>query len=461
VKEEGTTDLKIVGFDGSIADLAGNSLSSALNIDTKLQVNVFKWTSAVSGGWSDGSKWSPAGPPGNQSAALITAAGPLYTVTVSDTADKMTSIGTLVIGKNATVEIAAANEFDVLFGGSNAGTVSLDDGAIFGVGVGVSTSTFTNNGLIKLNGSTAKFTAFGTADDMTLAGIGTIDLGANGKGAIGNATGVDASITNLGNKITGAGGIGDNPADPGHHFSFINTKGVVAASGGELDISASHFSNGGILEAVNGGMLHIATDIANTSKTALVETLAANAHITLQDADITGGKVSIFKGSFLDNSAGDNTISATVANNGTIDVQNGHLTIQGAVSGTGTATISNGGTLEFDSTSSTKVSFDNSANDVLALNATSTTNKFTGTITNFNINSEIDLNALDDSMSNAHVVSYKASATGGTLTVGDGVHTQSLTFVGHEFTTATTSDFDIGQTASNHVALHLDHALLV
>lgn len=351
---------------------------------------------------------------------------------------------------------------------NNSALVQVNDGANLEIA-----GTINNTGKIMLGanaGPTGTTLYISDLAAATLNGSGTIilasvhDIVTSGD----DDTGI-SSLTNNGNTISGAGtvGIGDDALD------FFNTKGVVAANvaGDELDINTKSFHNGGILESTNGGTLEILTDIANTSS-GLVETLAANSHINLDNADITGGKVSVFKGSFFDSVGGDNTITATVTNAGRLGVEGDNLTVVGtvnnsglldadghaldltkAVTGSGTATVENNGTLEFGAAASTKVTFGAGGDKLVLDTSTSTFNKFTGTISGFDADDHIQLLAFNSATES---VSQKfTSTTSGTVTVSDGVnHSITLNFVGDYTASAPHNNFVV-QDDVNHPG-HID-----
>ena len=91
VGSESTTDLRITGVSGAIADAAGNDLSSSLSSDLKLQVNVFTFTHTTSGGgiWNSSTNWTPQEVPGAGNMALITKTG---TYTVSSTENNSVAV---------------------------------------------------------------------------------------------------------------------------------------------------------------------------------------------------------------------------------------------------------------------------------------------------------------------------------------------------------------------------------
>ena len=710
VGNESTTDLKAVGLDfsggGSATDLAGNPLVLATNlVDHKNTVNVFTWTNKSGGAFGLGSNWNPAAPPQPGNAAEITLPG-TYTVTTAEA----TLVGTLDIVKGVTLSVAAATEVDMTLGGSNSGIINVGAAGTFAVGSGDGASVFVNKGTITLNDvGAAAFTAFGSGGALTLSGGGSVNLGSNGQGAIGNAANADASLTNVDNKILGAGVIGvnpvggtfvldnqakglingngtaapllifldaavtnegvlegtspqglvidgdghamtnsnliealgtnaktviqdgatiantgkgvilasgtnahvnlfggaiiggtlkatgtgatinighdvDNPAtefdgsgvglpvnvaapvnvDDGGQLTLAgtinntgkitldtgagaagaklaisdahpvtlngtgsiilanafdhvtstnaatsltnngntisgvgsigdnltditNSKGIIAAnvSGGELDITAHTFHNAATIEATNGGTLILHSDITNTSSSAMIKTLSAEANIDLDGVTIAGGKVSIVKNSFFDSTGAsspstidapvtnagrlgaegnDLTVNGAVNNTGVLDANNGNqLTVHGVVTGAGMATVENGGTIKFDFASSATFSFATGADGTLVLEfATNAANKFTGTISGFAHSDDIDLGAINYTTGDAQITGYTHTATSGTLTVTDGVHTEGLTFSGASFASLTAADFTIHDDTILHpAALHHVDILLV
>ena len=358
--------------------------------------------------------------------------------------------------KTATLDVQGF-EFDITGSSTNAGTIQIDNGAKLGFA-----GTFTNTGSVLLN-STGSATGLLISGATILAGTGKFTLSDN----IGNgifADGSPATLTNISNTIAGAGQIFDND------LSIDNqAKGIINAVGtSSLTIDVDTFTNAGTLKATGtGGLVIHDTTIANVGK-GLVATLAANSHIDLDDADITGGTVTIFKNSSIDTiNDHDSTISATkFTNAGAVMADHGDLTVTGAiantgllaaahdstlsftgaVTGKGIAQISSGGTLEFQGASSALVTFLDGTGTLELDNATNSVAKFTGTVTGFANGTDIELGAIDFTTGNAQL-----SFNAGKLTVTDGTHSETLTFIG----SYTLADFNAVNVGGHVDLLHV------
>jgi len=211
-------------------------------------------------------------------------------------------------------------------------------------------------------------------------------------------------------------------------------------------------ANTGTIEATGGGWLMIQdTTITDTGAgsvqatgTGLLGSTTINSHIDLDNATITGGTVTVGASTFLTAVHGSTaTVTAAVVDNGTLEALNSytdsnsvthtsHLTINGAVTGGGGALIGLGGVIEFGVSSSANVKFDKfSTTDhgtLMLDKATSVTSQFTGTITGFHINDDIDLGAIGFTDGDVNI-SDQASINAGVLTVHDNSgHSINLTF---------------------------------
>ena len=209
-------------------------------------------------------------------------------------------------GVHATSLTADNFEFDQAPIWSNAGTMTIDDGALLPL-----SGTITNSGTIALN-------SMGTETDLeliqhglTLEGHGQVVLSDNSENVI-YGSGSDVVLTNVDNTISGAGQLGAG------QMALVNEGTIVATGSNALDIDtgANVITNSGTLEASgSGGMV----------------------------------------------------VNSGVANSGLLWANGGNLTVNGAVSGTGSALISGSATLEFGAASSANITFDAGAAGTLKL----------------------------------------------------------------------------------------------
>src|SRR5439155_6707040 len=181
----------------------------------------------------------------------------------------------------------------------------------------------------------------------------------------------DVTLTNVDNTISGAGQLGENS------LSLVNDGAIIATGSNALliDTGANIIVNAGTLEATGSGGLDIAGDVANS---------------------------------------------------GSLWADGGNVTIHGAVTGSGSALIDGGATIEFGGASSANTIF--AANDTGTLKLDNSIG-FTGIITGFDANDQIDL---ADIQAPGAVLSFadNGNGTGGTLTVSDGIHTANIALLG-------------------------------
>lgn len=453
------TALAVTGIDqtnGTVTDSSNNAADfadlpttfSGLEI-SPLVSTVFTWSSLGGGDWNTATDWAPSGVPVASSTARILLAG-----TVTSSHDN--SVAILTMAKTATLAVTSGTF--AITGGTGAGsaalagTIAVSDGASLALGPASPSASFNNTGSITLN-STGETTDLIVAGTVALHGKGKLILSDNSENNI-VSNGSSATLENA-STISGAGTIGD--AD----LSFDNqAKGVIDATGTHaLTVDLSTLSNQGKIETGGtGGLLLDGTTVDGTTPSSSVVTLAAGAHIDLEGATISGGKVSSVKGSTIDTLNGQTgTIAATVSNAGTLEADNGNLTvdgkvtnngalaavgytltIDGAVSGNGTATISSGGTIEFGATDSKikqKVTFanDDASTETLKFDAAATGTAsliYDGTISGFTgTNDFIDFDGLTF-VTGTDAVTTKASGADTLVTVTEGADAVSFKLVG-------------------------------
>ena len=247
----------------------------------------------------------------------------------------------------------------------NAGTMAIGDGATLPLG-----GTVDNTGTIALNSTGEGTELVVLSDGVTLQGGGTVTLSDNTENAI-VGSGVDTTLTNLDNIISGAGRIGDDAMT-------LSNAGVIDATGVNpliIDTGSNSIANSGTIEATGAGGL---------------------------------------------------VIDGAVVNSGTLRADGGTLTIDGAVTGAGIAMIAGTATLEFGAASAENTSFANGAAGTLKLDQSA---GFTGTVSGFAAGDAIDL--ADLAFGSNTALSYTDNgAGGGTLTVDNGVQVVDLALLG-------------------------------
>jgi hypothetical protein len=253
--------------------------------------------------------------------------------------------GTLTTSGTGVIHSLGGNTA-FLTGLTNAGTYAIDNNSTT-----VLSGTITNNGTLQLN-STGNATFLDVTNtgsqSATLAGTGTVVLGAGGPNYIYSVNGNASTLTNA-TTITGVGNIGNGV------LTLVNNATIDAnvsptVSSGALSIvpGAGGVTNTATLEATNGGTLVLTGSFTNTGSSAVIEALGTDSSsnastVVLSNATINGGTLTT-NGSDLIVSAGGTTNTLnSVTNTGTYDVANNSTTV---ISGT----ITNNGTLQLNST---------------------------------------------------------------------------------------------------------------
>jgi hypothetical protein len=252
---------------------------------------------------------------------------------------------------------------------NNAGTMTVGDGATLPLG-----GTINNTGTIAL-GSTGDETDLEIlVKGATLQGGGQVTLSDNGQNVIFGGD-PSAVLTNVNNTISGAGQLGVG------QMTLVN-QGIIDATGTNalvLDTGSNVIANSGILEATGTGGL---------------------------------------------------TVNSAVTNSGSLVAQGGNLTFKGAVTGNGSATISGAATLEFGAASAETVSFAAGSTGTLKLDNSAS---FTGSVSGLTTTTYIDLADLAwvQGQTTATFSANIANPTsGGTLTVSDGTHSDTINLAG-------------------------------
>ncbi|WP_342735344.1 VCBS domain-containing protein [Bradyrhizobium sp. B117] len=176
---------------------------------------------------------------------------------------------------------------------------------------------------------------------VTIAGT----LESTGTSAIDNA-----DITNTGTITVTSGTLTIDPAT----IHAITNHGLVQADGGVLDISGEDISNTASLAAINYGALKLTNLTVSNSSTGTI-TVDNHSKLYLTDVSINGG--SLGNAGNLYGVSGSSTISAAVANTGTIEVQAGTLNLSGGLSGAGEVIIDDGATLELAGATAQTITF--------------------------------------------------------------------------------------------------------
>jgi VCBS repeat-containing protein len=263
-----------------------------------------------------------------------------------------------------TADLNADNfQFDVQPSWSNAGTITVGDGAMLPM-----SGALDNSGVIALQDAGRGTLLQIIQHGLVLTGGGSLVMSDSSSNMVAGAVGT-VTLTNVDNTISGAGRLG-----------------------------------GGLLTLVNGG-----TILANGVNALVIDT-GDNAIANSGTIEATG--------------TGGLSVLSALNNSGHLWANGGELTFSSTVSGTGDALISGSGSIEFGAASSMDVLFDRSAAGHLTLHAPTL---FTGSIAGFDANDVIDLNGIALGSINSLSYAEDADQLGGTLTLstssGDvGVH---------------------------------------
>ena len=266
-----------------------------------------------------------------------------------------------------TSSLTADNfEFDQAPAWSNAGTMTIDDGALLPV-----SGMLTNAGTIALNSAGIETSLEIIQHGLVLEGHGLVVLSDDAQNLIYGSTG-DVTLTNVDNTISGAGQVGAG------QMTLVNGGTIVATGSNALviDTGDNAISNSGTLAATGSGGLEINSDVLNTGL------LWAN--------------------------------GATLA-------------VHGTVSGNGSAQISDAGTLEFGAAASAHTVFDASAAGTLQLDASF---DFSGLVSGFNHDDHLDLRDIAFGAGTTVGYTANADGSGGTLSISDGAHMANIGLVG-------------------------------
>jgi Ca2+-binding RTX toxin-like protein len=280
---------------------------------------------------------------------------------------------TLVSGATITVMgVAAANlsaanfEFNLEPVTTNVGTMTIGNGAILPLG-----GIVNNSGTIALDSTGAETKLQVLVESMTLQGGGNVVLSDNDHNVIFGAV-PSATLVNVDNTISGAGNIGAGS------MTLVN-HGTIVANGSHalvIDTGSNAVVNGGTLSATGAGGL---------------------------------------------------VIASALVNDGSLWANGGNVSVEGDVSGSGSATISGDVVLSFGGAAAQAVLFDAVGNGTLVLGSATA---FTGSVGGLNAGDTLDFNDMVFGVNATVSYQSNATATGGVLSVSDGVNSAQIALNG-------------------------------
>jgi VCBS repeat-containing protein len=241
----------------------------------------------------------------------------------------------------------------------------------------------------------------------------------------------DGALLPLSGVIDNAGTIALDAAARDTHLQLIQ-YGVTLQGGGELILSDS------VHNVISGSLPGVTlTNLDNTISGA--GQLGAGQMMLVNDGTIvatgfhalvidTGANVVTNNGTLAATGSGGLIVNSDIANSGLIWAHGGNITINGAVTGSGHALISGDGGLGFGAASSADVTFAADAAGRLMLEQPA---YFTGTISGFSSDDQIDLANINYATASLYNVTYSASTDLTTLVITDGTSANTLQFVGN------------------------------
>ena len=271
-----------------------------------------------------------------------------------------------LIGVHAANLSAANFEFNLEPTTTNAGTMTISNGAILPLG-----GIVDNTGTIALESTGSETNLEVLVESLTLRGGGRVVLSDNDHNVIfGGAA--SATLVNVDNTISGAGQIG-----------------------------------AGQMKLVNGGKI-----------------VADGAHALVID---TGTNVVVNTGTLEASGSGGLVVAGALDSSGSLWANGGAIDVRGEVGGHGSATIDGSGTLVFGGAADTDVGFAAGAAGGLTLAHGA---GFGGTIAGLNADDVVHLGDIAYSAATQVAYQASATGTSGRLTVSDGTHTAELTLIG-------------------------------
>ncbi|WP_095082316.1 VCBS domain-containing protein [Pseudomonas sp. Irchel s3h17] len=263
-----------------------------------------------------------------------------------------------VKGVDAAALSGANLLFDVDPVTTNAGTITIADGAIMPFG-----GSIDNSGTITL-GSTGSGTHLEILfRGATLTGGGQVVLSDSAQNVIFGGS-ADTVLTNADNTISGAGQLGAG------QMMLVNA-GLILASGVNalvIDTGSNAVTNTGVLEASGSGGL---------------------------------------------------VIESALVNSGSLWANDGNIIIHADASGAGSATISGSAMLEFGAASDQNVTFDSGAAGTLKLDVSAA---FSGSVSGFTVGDKLDFGDIAFGVNTQITYAANDTGTGGMLIVSDGAH---------------------------------------
>jgi hypothetical protein len=271
-----------------------------------------------------------------------------------------------VLGVHAA-DLGAANfEFNVEPVTTNAGTMTISDGAILPLG-----GVVDNSGTIALGSTGGETNLQVLVESLTLQGGGQVVMSDNDHNVIfGGAS--SATLNNVDNTISGAGQIGAG------QMTLVNAGSIVATGTHALviDTGSNAVTNSGTLSATGAGGL---------------------------------------------------VIAGALVNSGSLWANGGDITVHGDVSGSGSATISGDATLDFGGAFGGSTLFAAGGNGTLVIDHATA---FTGTLVGFDAGDAVDFSDIVFGVNATLSYLSNASATGGVLSISDGVHSAQVALQG-------------------------------
>jgi hypothetical protein len=239
----------------------------------------------------------------------------------------------------------------------------------------------------------------------------------------------DGALLPLSGMIDNAGTIALDAAARDTHLQLIQ-NGVTLQGGGQLILSdsAHNFISGSLPGVTLTNVDNTISGAGQLGAMTLVNDgtiVATGFHALVID---TGANVVTNSGTLEATGSGGLVVNSDIANSGLIWAHGGNITINGAVTGSGHAMISGAGTLGFGAASSADVTFAEDAAGRLTLEHAA---DFTGTISGFSSDDQIDLANIGYATASLYDVTYNASADLTTFVITDGTSTGTLHFAGN------------------------------
>ena len=223
------------------------------------------------------------------------------------------------------LQTQAGGEIDVGFATLSGATIA--SGSIVDIkdgGTLALAGRIANSGLISALGSSFS-TNLAISGAVVLSGGGKVSLSPSANNHIVSA-GSGATLSNVNNTIAGAGFIGN--------LALVNSGTINANTVATLFLNASTINAGKLEATVSGGTLLLGANISNTS-TGTILASGSGAHVVLNGAVISGGKLQTQAGGEIDVNFG--TLNgATIASGSIVDINNnGTLALSGRIANSG------------------------------------------------------------------------------------------------------------------------------